>query len=166
VGKFCHECGQHAHIHRTLAAFGHDLLHGVLHLEGKAWHTLPLLMFRPGELTRRYIAGERMRFVSPLAMFLFSVFLMFAVMSFLGSPQNFFGGGTRQDVQSGMRQELTQIEHGWPNCGSSGRKRQHVAPAQLKSTATSATRKRHAMWCEDWLEKKSLRQSLPSARMT
>ena len=38
---------------------GHDLLHGVLHFEGKIWRTLPLLAWRPGELTRRYIDGER-----------------------------------------------------------------------------------------------------------
>ena len=54
-------------------------LHGVLHFEGKIWRTLPLLAWRPGELTRRYIDGERARFVSPIALFLFSVFLMFAV---------------------------------------------------------------------------------------
>jgi hypothetical protein len=110
AGAYCHACGQHAHVHRTLAAFGHDLMHGVLHLDGKAWRTLPLLMFRPGELTRRYIAGERARFVSPLAMFLFSVFLMFGVMSFLGSPQNFFGGGTRDDARAAMREELAEID--------------------------------------------------------
>ena len=34
-------------------------LHGVLHFEGKIWHTLPLLAWRPGELTRRYIDGQR-----------------------------------------------------------------------------------------------------------
>ena len=84
VGEFCHACGQRAHVHRTLHAFWHDLLHGVLHFEGKIWHTLPLLAWRPGELTRRYIDGERARFVSPLALFLFSVFLMFAVASFTG----------------------------------------------------------------------------------
>ena len=54
-------------------------LHGVLHFEGKIWRTLPLLAWKPGELTRRYIDGERARFVSPIALFLFSVFLMFAV---------------------------------------------------------------------------------------
>ena len=59
-------------------AFGHDLVHGVLHLDGKIWRTLPLLAWRPGELTRRYVDGERAKFVSPMAMFLFSVFLMFA----------------------------------------------------------------------------------------
>ena len=78
VGAHCHQCGQHAHVHRTLGAFFHDLLHGVFHFEGRIWRTLPLLAFRPGALTRRYIDGQRARFVSPLALFLFSVFLMFS----------------------------------------------------------------------------------------
>lgn len=87
VGAHCHACGQQAHLHRTLGAFGHDLLHGVFHFEGKVWRTLPLLAWRPGQLTRRYIAGERARFVSPLALFLFTIFLTFAVMGNLGSAQ-------------------------------------------------------------------------------
>ena len=67
----------------SLGAFVHDLLHGVFHFEGKIWRTLPLLAWRPGELTRRYIDGERARFVSPIALFLFIVFLMFAVIGAL-----------------------------------------------------------------------------------
>ncbi len=43
-----------------------------------------MLALKPGELTRRYIAGERARFVSPMALFLFSVFLMFAVFQIAG----------------------------------------------------------------------------------
>src|SRR5687768_13876887 len=85
-GDYCHCCGQKAHVHRTLGAFWHDLLHSVLHFEGKIWRTLPLLAWRPGDLTRRYIEGERARFVSPMALFLFSVFLMFIVFSTLGGP--------------------------------------------------------------------------------
>ena len=83
-GEFCHACGQKAHVHRTLAAFWHDLLHSVMHFDGKLWRTLPLLAWHPGELTRRYIHGERARFVSPMALFLFTVFLMFAVFSIVG----------------------------------------------------------------------------------
>jgi len=79
VGSHCHACGQAAHVHRTLGAFFHDLLHGVFHFEGRIWHTLPKLAWKPGELTRAYIDGQRVRYVSPLALFLFSVFLMFAV---------------------------------------------------------------------------------------
>ena len=81
TGPFCNACGQHAHVQRTLGAFFHDLAHGVFHVEGRTWRTLPLLAWRPGDLTRRYIEGERAKFVSPMALFLFSVFLMFAVVS-------------------------------------------------------------------------------------
>ncbi len=84
-GEYCHCCGQKAHVHRTLRAFGHDLLHGALHFEGKIWNTIPLLIWKPGELTRRYIDGERAKFVSPVALFLFIVFLMFAVMGMTGA---------------------------------------------------------------------------------
>ena len=79
AGPFCGECGQHAHVHRTLSAFFHDFAHGVLHFEGKIFRTLPLLAWNPGELTRRYVDGQRASFVSPIALLLFSVFLMFAV---------------------------------------------------------------------------------------
>ncbi len=83
VGAHCHACGQSAHVHRTIGAIGHEIAHGVFHFEGKIWRTLPMLVWRPGDLTRRYVAGERARFVSPLALFLFTVFLMFATISAL-----------------------------------------------------------------------------------
>jgi hypothetical protein len=86
TGDYCHACGQRAHVHRTIGAFWHDLLHGVLHFEGKIWRTLPLLAWKPGELTRRYVEGQRARYVSPIALFLFSVFLMFAAVSLIGGP--------------------------------------------------------------------------------
>ncbi|WP_288937130.1 DUF3667 domain-containing protein [uncultured Sphingomonas sp.] len=84
IGAHCHACGQPAHVHRSIGAIGHEIAHGVFHFEGKIWRTLPMLVTRPGDLTRRYIAGERARFVSPLALFLFTVFLMFATISALG----------------------------------------------------------------------------------
>lgn len=95
VGRYCHDCGQSAHVHRTLGSLLHDLLHGVFHFEGKIWRTLPMLVLRPGELTRRYIDGQRARFVSPLALYLFTVFLMFASLSAIGPgdlSKSFAGG--------------------------------------------------------------------------
>ena len=84
AGRYCHGCGQSAHVHRTLGSIVHDLLHGVFHFEGRIWRTVPMLVLHPGALTRRYIAGERARFVSPLALFLFTVFAMFSVYSATG----------------------------------------------------------------------------------
>ena len=91
IGEHCHACGQAAHVHRTAGAIGHEIAHGVFHFEGKMPRTLPMLVWRPGELTRRYVAGERARFVSPLAIFLFSVFLLFAIVANL--PGWHFGEG-------------------------------------------------------------------------
>jgi hypothetical protein len=84
-GAYCSSCGQRTHLHRSLLHIGHDILHGVFHFEGKMWHTLPELFFHPGRLTRRYIDGERAKFVSPMALYLFTVFLMFGVFSFTTS---------------------------------------------------------------------------------
>jgi hypothetical protein len=81
TGSFCHACGQRAHVHRSLLHLGEEFLHGLLHFDAKAWRTLPMLVARPGKLTREYIEGRRTRYVSPLALFLFMVFFMFFVVS-------------------------------------------------------------------------------------
>ena len=84
TGAFCAACGQAAHIHRSFVSLGHDILHGVFHFDTKLWRTLPELVLRPGRLTRRYIDGERAKFISPMALYLLSVFLMYAVFAFTG----------------------------------------------------------------------------------
>jgi hypothetical protein len=105
TGAYCHQCGQAAHVHRSLLHVLEEGIHGVLHFDTKSWRTLPLLIGRPGLLTRRYIEGRRVRYVSPLALFLFSVFLMFFVLSLLEgqeSPET-----TAAEVEE-ARQEWTQ----------------------------------------------------------
>ena len=99
VGPHCHQCGQAGHVHRTAGALFHDIAHGVFHLEGRTWHTLPLLFWKPGELTRRYVHGERVKFVSPMALFLFSVFLVVATFSLVGN----LTGGNHESALTAAR---------------------------------------------------------------
>ena len=61
AGSFCSDCGQRTPVNRTLTEVGHELLHGITHFDGKACTKLPKLVFRPGRLTRDYIAGKRAR---------------------------------------------------------------------------------------------------------
>jgi hypothetical protein len=77
TGPFCRMCGQAAHIHRSLLHLIEEALHGIWHFDANVWRTLPLLVFSPGRLTRRYIDGQRKKYISPLALFLFMVFLTF-----------------------------------------------------------------------------------------
>jgi hypothetical protein len=108
VGAYCHCCGQEGHVHRTLGAWWHDLAHGVLHFDGKIWRTLPLLAWHPGRLTRRFIEGERAKFVSPLALFLFSVFTMFASFSLLGA--DLIGSGNPERDQREIAQAQAKVD--------------------------------------------------------
>ncbi|MBU1345774.1 MAG: DUF3667 domain-containing protein [Alphaproteobacteria bacterium] len=84
TGNFCANCGQPTHVHRSLLHLGEELLHGVMHFDARIWRTLPLLIGNPGRLTREWIQGKRTRYVSPLAIFLFTIFLMFFALSYAG----------------------------------------------------------------------------------
>jgi len=81
-GNFCAFCGQSTHVHHSLLHLLEEMVHGLWHFDAKGWRTIPLLIAYPGQLTRRYIDGQRVRFISPLGLFLFMVFFMFFVFSF------------------------------------------------------------------------------------
>ncbi|WP_271164620.1 DUF3667 domain-containing protein [Brevundimonas intermedia] len=106
-GNFCSNCGQPTHVHRTLLHLGEELLHGVMHFDARVWRTLPLLAFNPGRLTREWVEGKRTRYVSPLAIFLFTLFVMFFALSFM--PQHEAPVVLAQDIQE-QRQELVEAE--------------------------------------------------------
>lgn len=111
TSHYCADCGQPLHVHRSIGAFWHDILHGVLHFEGKFWRTLPLLVWKPGDLTRRYVQGERAKFISPMALFLFSVFMMFAVFSFIADPFSTEGGASEGvEFNSAIGAETQELE--------------------------------------------------------
>ncbi|STQ89456.1 DUF3667 domain-containing protein [Iodobacter fluviatilis] len=86
-GDFCHHCGQSAHIHHSLSHLVEEVLHGIWHFDAKGWRTIPVLLLKPGQLTRRYIDGQRMRYLSPLALFLFMIFFMFFVFSWTNNGE-------------------------------------------------------------------------------
>ena len=114
TGAYCSACGQRAHVHRSVRAFFQDFFVALFNVEGKIWRTLPMLAWKPGEMTRRYIAGERARFISPVALYLFTVFAMFAVLNFNGALA---GPGQNTSVRVGLdsaiatqQQELGRLE--------------------------------------------------------
>ncbi len=88
TGHYCSNCGQHAQPHRKLTSIAGEFLNGLWHLDTKTWRTVPMVLFRPGTLTRNYVYGKRARYLSPLTMFLFSIFLMFFAFSTIEAPMN------------------------------------------------------------------------------
>lgn len=105
AGSYCHACGQIGHVHRSIWHMIEEGLHGLLHFDSKTWRTLPLLIARPGLLTRRYIDGQRVRYVQPLALFLFTMFLMFFVFSFASEEPPESEADSKENVEQ-VRSEL------------------------------------------------------------
>lgn len=104
-GKFCTDCGQEIHVHRTLWHLGHELLHGVMHFDGRFWRTLPLLLVNPGKITREWCEGRRTRYVSPLAMFLCTLFVMFMALTFAPAPET-----QVVPIEQQIAQQRTELE--------------------------------------------------------
>lgn len=110
AGPFCAQCGQHAYPRRKLVHVIGELAHGLFYLETKTWRTLPKVLFRPGTLTRDYVYGKRQRYLSPLTMFLFAIFIMFFAFSTIEAPVNVRDDRaqvTAEDLAS-AREELAQ----------------------------------------------------------
>lgn len=84
VGAYCHACGQKAHLHDKLRHLVEEFAEGIAHFDGRLWRTLPLLALDPGRLSREWMAGRRVRYVAPLHVFLFAVFLLFLIPNFTG----------------------------------------------------------------------------------
>lgn len=94
VGPYCHACGQKAHLHNRLSHLLEELVEGIAHFDGRLWRTLPLLAFDPGRLSREWREGKRMRYIAPLHVFLFAVFLVFTIPAVTGGHVFTFAGPT------------------------------------------------------------------------
>jgi len=89
VGAFCPRCGQETTLALpTARAFLREAAGRYIAWDGRTWRTLALLFFRPGFLTREYLAGRRRRYVRPGRLFLVLSLAFFAVVRFTsGTPE-------------------------------------------------------------------------------
>jgi hypothetical protein len=79
-GRYCASCGQQAgHVNPSLGEVLHDLVHELLHVDGKLFRSVGLLLGKPGFLTQEYFAGRRARYLPPLRLYLIFSVVYFAV---------------------------------------------------------------------------------------
>jgi Protein of unknown function (DUF3667) len=63
----------------------HDAWHDFTHLDGRLWHTLAILLLRPGRLTIDYFDEKRSRYLPPVRLYLVLSVLFFSVSGSIGS---------------------------------------------------------------------------------
>ncbi len=79
--KYCPNCGQkNKGSSLTFGGFIKDIFKENLSWDSKFWNTITQLLFKPGKVTKEYIAGRRNRYMNPLRayffLFLVTVFMM------------------------------------------------------------------------------------------
>ncbi len=125
--EFCPRCGQQNHA--VEIGIGHvleEFMEGIFHFDGKVFRTAGLLLFRPGELTRRFLAGHRVPYVPPIRLYVFISFIFFLLLGFLG--------GRSVEETKGRKEFSAALAEGLREADSSAR----VEPARLPRPAPSA----------------------------
>ena len=77
-GEHCYACGQPTKgLVRHFGSIIGDFVDTVFNIDGRIFRTLGPLLFKPGFLSLEYFAGRRVRYVSPVRLFVFTCLLAF-----------------------------------------------------------------------------------------
>ena len=70
TARYCAHCGQDSHISLTLHHFIEEAVEGLTHFDSTFWRTFLPLLFKPGFITKEYLAGKRKAFAPPVRTYL------------------------------------------------------------------------------------------------
>lgn len=78
--RYCTHCGQENAVpHESFSHLVKHFIGDVLHYDSQFLTTLKYLLFRPGRLTKEYMAGKRVSYVNPIKLYIFISFVFFLV---------------------------------------------------------------------------------------
>jgi len=101
VGPHCHACGQRQAGRLTLRGLGSEFAHQFLALDRGLWYTVVQLTRDPGDVIRRYLAGQRRRYVGPAAYMLYATAILLLA-----------GRGLAQMELEGLRSSARSLTRG------------------------------------------------------
>jgi hypothetical protein len=108
--KYCPQCGQlAASFHRPIWTLVGETISDTFTLDGRLARTLPVLLFRPGRLTRNYTEGKRARYVPPFRMFLLASLLFYLMLFTLVTPGqwiNTIDTDTRSEIEQSLNEGM------------------------------------------------------------
>lgn len=111
-GKYCHACGQENVVPKE--SFWHMVTHflyDITHFDGKFFTTLKDLLFKPGFLSKEYMAGRRATYLHPVKMYVFTSAIFFLLFfSFFSPNANFKISDPAQMTGEERLEELDRIE--------------------------------------------------------
>lgn len=111
-GKYCHACGQENVVPKE--TFWHMVTHfsyDITHFDSKFFTSLKDLLFKPGFLSKEYMAGRRASYLHPVKMYVFTSAIFFLLFFSFFSPNTNFKLSDPGDMTGTERlEELDRIE--------------------------------------------------------
>jgi len=137
-GNFCPMCGQRkAEVRISLRRMLMEVLDDQFSLNSALPRTLGALFFRPGHLSREYVAGRIARYIPPFRLYLVSSVVFFVVISLFSG----IGGSARVDLSGIIADDSTAAPDSVP------------APAAARADSLSSGK--------DWTDEINLRTGEP-----
>ncbi|WP_431211013.1 DUF3667 domain-containing protein [Puia sp. P3] len=96
VGRYCHVCGQeNLEPKETVWHLIQHFFNDITHFDGKFFETVKFLMWKPGFLSKQYMAGRRMSYLNPIRMYVFTSAIFFIFLFSLKKPEDMVGSGVK-----------------------------------------------------------------------
>ncbi|CAG1002427.1 hypothetical protein BURK1_02965 [Burkholderiales bacterium] len=111
-GAYCAACGQETTIGLPKATtFLREAAGRHVAFDGRMWRTLFALAFRPGFLTREYLAGRRKRYVRPSRLVLVLAIVLFAVARWVAEPDGMVRVGAQVPGDTATKAAVVELDN-------------------------------------------------------
>jgi hypothetical protein len=111
-GTYCPACGQETSLRLPKATtFLREAAGRYVALDGRMWRTLFALAFRPGFLTREYLAGRRKRYVRPARLVLVLAIVLFAVARWFAEPTGLVRVGAKPPAEAPSKAAVVEMDN-------------------------------------------------------
>ncbi len=113
--RFCPHCGQeNIQPKQPFYYLFTHFIEDFTHYDGQFWKTIKYLLFRPGKLSKEYLAGKRQSFVAPVKLYIFISFITFFLPSLFVSSEEEPGKSeeytlNRADVEKANKEKFAKI---------------------------------------------------------
>lgn len=95
--KYCPECGQaNSKLKLDFKYFVSEFIAAMFNVDSKIFRTLKLLFFKPGKLSKEFIAGRRNSYIAPVRLYLIGSLIYFTISSFFNNPIKYTGDLTNE----------------------------------------------------------------------
>jgi hypothetical protein len=88
-GRYCHVCGQeNLEPKETVWHLVQHFFNDITHFDGKFFSAVKYLLWKPGFLSKEYVAGRRMSYLNPIRLYVFTSAFFFLILFALKNPKD------------------------------------------------------------------------------